>query len=267
MKSQPMFQVIVHDTPFTIMADSGASVNVLDEKDYQSFTKPPTLQQTKVKIRAYKSSESLTVLGKFTTVLKFKSTCVKDKIYAVKGSSCSLLSWKTSQDLGLLKAVHHVHDSSSTRVEELAKEYDELFHGLRKLKGYQVKLHIDESVQPVAQPHRRVLFHVRQQLAEQLKRDEDLGVVERIKGLTPWVSPIVVAPKPKSPGQVRVCVDMRQANQAIKRERHVTPTIKEIIGDLNGAKVFSKLDLKQGYNQLELALESRYIATFNDLMI
>ena len=244
------------------MADSGASVNVLDEKDYQSLTKPPTLQQTKVKIHAYKSSKSLTVLGTFTTVLKFKSTCVKDKIYVVKGSGGSLLSWKTSQDLGLLKAVHHVNDSSSTRVEELVKEYDELFHGLGKLKGYQVKLHIDESVQPVAQPHRRVPFHVRQQLEEQLKRDEDLGVVERIEGPTPWVSPIVVAPKPKSPGQVRVCVDMRQANQAIKRERHVTPTIKEIIDDLNGAKVFSKLDLNQGYNQLELAPESRYITTF-----
>ena len=182
---------------------------------------------------------------KITTVLKFKSACVKDKIYVVKGSSGSLLSWKTSQDLGLLKAVHHVHDSSSTRVEELVKEYDELFHGLGKLKGYQVKLHIDESVQPVAQPHRRVPFHVRQQLEEQLKRDEDLGVVERIEGPTPWVSPIVIAPKPNSPRQVRVCVDMRQANQAIKRERQVTPTIKEIIGDLNGAKVFSKLDLNK----------------------
>ena len=42
----------------------------------------------------------------------------------------------------------------------------------------------------------------------------------------------------------------------------MTPTIEEIIGDLNGAKVFSKLDLNQGYNQLELALESRYITTF-----
>ena len=202
MKSQPMFQVIVHDSPLTIMADSGASVNVLDEKDYQSLAKPPTLQQTKVKIHACKSSVSLTVLGKFTTVLKFKSTCVKDKIYVVQGSGGSLLSWKTSQELGLLKAVHHVHNGSSTRVEELVKEY-ELFHGLGKLKGYQVKLHIDESVQPVAQLHQRVPFHVRQQLEEQLKCDEDLGVVERNRrpytvgiphrGCTqtkvPWTSP------------------------------------------------------------------------------
>ena len=59
---------------------------------------------------------------------------------------------------------------------------------------------------------------------------------------------------------------MRQASKAIKRERHVTPTIKEMIGDLNGAKVFSKLDLNQGYNQLELAPESRYITTFGTHM-
>ena len=63
--------------------------------------------------------------------------------------------------------------------------------------------------------------------------------------------------------KVRVCVDMRQANRAIKRERHASPTMKEIIRDLNGAKVLSKLDLYQGYNQLELAPESRYITTFS----
>ncbi len=56
---------------------------------------------------------------------------------------------------------------------------------------------------------------------------------------------------------------MRRANTAVQRERHLTPTIKEIIGDLNGATVFSKLDLNQGYNQLELAPESRYITTFS----
>ena len=63
-----------------------------------------------------------------------------------------------------------------------------------------------------------------------------------------------------------MCVDMRQANKAIKCERHVTLTIKEMIGDLNGAKVFTKLDLNRGYSQLELAPESRYITTFGTHM-
>ena len=63
-------------------------------------------------------------------------------------------------------------------MEKLVKEYDDLFHGLGKLKGKQVTIHIDESVQPVAQPHRRVPFHVREQLEEQLAKDEEQGAIE-----------------------------------------------------------------------------------------
>ena len=55
---------------------------------------------------------------------------------------------------------------------------------------------------------------------------------------------------------------MRQGNKSIKREWHITPTINEVINYLNGAKVFTKLDLNQGYNQLELGRESRYLTTF-----
>ena len=36
---------------------------------------------------------------------------------------------------------------------------------------------------------------------------------------------------------------MREVNKAIKRERHITPTIDDIIYDMNKATVFSKLDL------------------------
>ena len=55
---------------------------------------------------------------------------------------------------------------------------------------------------------------------------------------------------------------MRAANKAIKRKRHPTPTLNELKTILSGVNVFNKLDLNQGYNQLELAEESRYITTF-----
>ena len=77
------------------------------------------------------------------------------------------------------------------------------------------------------------------------------------------MSPIVVVPKSHNPQEVRICVDMRQPNKAIGRERHISPTIDDIISELGQAKVFSKLDLNQGYHQLELAPESRYITTFS----
>ena len=43
-QSHPMFKIVVHDTPVTIMADSGASVNVLDENDYRALTNRPMLK-------------------------------------------------------------------------------------------------------------------------------------------------------------------------------------------------------------------------------
>ena len=270
LNDQPLFRIKVHDTPIMIMADSGVSINILDEKEYHRLTNRPKLEPSNVKIDGYRSKVPLRVLEKFHTTLESETKKLNAKLYVVEGSGGSLLSWKTSQELRLLQTIQQVKDLPSKPDTKgpanLIEEYDDLFHGLGKLKNYQVKLHIDEDVPPVAQPDRRVPFHVRKQLEEQLRRDEELGVIERIEGPTPWVSPIVVTPKPKSPGKVRVFVDMRQANKAVKRERHVTPTVKEMIRDLNGARVFSKLDLNQGYNQLELAPESRYITTFGTHM-
>ena len=59
---------------------------------------------------------------------------------------------------------------------------------------------------------------------------------------------------------------MCQLNKVIKHEHHVTPTVKEMIGDLSCARIFSKLDLLQGYNHLKLVLESIYITTFSTHM-
>ena len=78
---------------------------------------------------------------------------------------------------------------------------------------------------------------------------------------TPWISPIVCTPK--NDGGTRICVDMRAANQAIKRERHIMPTLCDFRAEMNGSKYFSKIDLKQAYHQLELKEESRYITTFS----
>ena len=59
------------------------------------------------------------------------------------------------------------------------------------------------------------------------------------------------------------CVDMGKANKATSREQHLLPTLDEVLHDLNGATVFSKLDLNQGYHQLMLHPDPRHITTFS----
>ena len=90
-------------------------------------------------------------------------------------------------------------------------------------------------------------------------RDE--GIIEKVEGATPWLSPLIAIPK-KS-GDLRLVLDMRVPNTALLRRRVQIPTVNEILQKMEGAKVFSEVDLSQGYLQLTLAEESRYITAFS----
>jgi len=74
------------------------------------------------------------------------------------------------------------------------------------------------------------------------------------------VFPVLVVPKPS--GKIQLCADMHQADVAVKRERCPITTIDEVLQDLSQSKLFSKLELKSAYHQIESAPESRDITTF-----
>ena len=145
--------------------------------------------------------------------------------------------------------------------EALKKKFPTLFGGIGQLKDVTVKLHINTSIQPVAQQPRWASSLSCQTESERgIKNLVSKGIIEKVDGPTPRVSPLVVIPKTNS--NVRICVDMRLVNKAIIQERHPMPTVDDLIHRLNGATVFSKLDLRAGYHQLTLDKESRYITTF-----
>ena len=70
-----------------------------------------------------------------------------------------------------------------------------MYNGIGKLKNVEVKLHIDENIPPVAQPARRIPFHLRKKVSTALKKLEKDEIIEKVEGPTPWVSPLVVIPK------------------------------------------------------------------------
>lgn len=86
-----------------------------------------------------------------------------------------------------------------------------------------VQLHIDPDITPVAQPHCRILFHLQKKVEIELEQLLKQDIIEKSAGPTPWISLIVVAPKPKMPDEIRMFTDMCAANKAIMRERYMTP--------------------------------------------
>ena len=181
---------------------------------------------------AYGFKSQLHVIGSFEATIR--------TLHVLEGSHGSLLSYSTAVDLGILDIQLH-HISNTPMCEQLCRQYPSVFEGIGKLKGTKVQLHIDTKVTPVEQKARRIPFHLCKKVEHELKVFEGQHIIERVNGLTPWVSPLVLIPKIS--GAVHVCVDMRRANKAITHERHPTPTIDDLIHSLNGETVFSKLDL------------------------
>ena len=89
-----------------------------------------------------------------------------------------------------------------------------------------------------------------------------MDVIRKVDEPTEWVNSLVVVEKPKSK-KLRVCLDPRPLNKAIRREHFHLPTLEDITTRLTGACIFSKLDANHGYWQVPLTEESQLLTTFN----
>ena len=85
-------------------------------------------------------------------------------------------------------------------------------------------------------------------MTAKLKQLEKPGVIDKGNGPTSWINPLVAVES--SNGDIRICLDMRQANRAILREKHPVPTVEETLQEISEAKVFSKLDLNMAFHQI-----------------
>ena len=232
--------------------DSGASVNVISEKLFNVLGTHVKLLKTKVKLYAYGSKNTLPVIGYFDGIIEVKDRIEVARFYIVRGNRMSsLMGLETALKLGVIKIINNIVgkiENLPLNLRNIISKYKSRFEGIGKLKDVEVNLNIDPEVKPVANKHRRVPFHLRKKVEDELDRLMLAGVIETVKEPTGWVSPIVITNK--HDGSIRMCVDMTEANKNIQRVRHVVPTNEDIRYQVNGAKIFSKIDLKMDITSL-----------------
>ena len=87
---------------------------------------------------------------------------------------------------------------------------------------------------------------------------EEIGAIKRLN--SPWASPVVLVKK--KDGSLRFCIDLRKLNARTIKDAYSLPRIKESLDCLNEASIFTSLDLKSGYWQVELDDESIPLTAF-----
>ena len=88
-----------------------------------------------------------------------------------------------------------------------------------------------------------------------------LDVIRPVDEHTDWVSSIAYVIKPDS--SLRICLDPKHLNEALKRNQHHIPTLEELTHRFSGATIFSKLDAKSGYWSVPLDAQNQLYTTFN----
>ena len=76
------------------------------------------------------------------------------------------------------------------------------------------------------------------------------GIIKKVKKPTSWVNSIVVVTKPN--GSIRICLDPRDLNKAVKRQHFPLLAVEEVVSRMLNAKVFSKIDCTSSFWQIEL---------------
>ncbi|CAH2105722.1 unnamed protein product [Euphydryas editha] len=234
-----------------MLIDSGSKYNLITDKTWTMLKEKGVtcLSQNKnpeKTLLAYGCKTPLDILGSFETTIKVNNREETAHLYVIANGSRNLLGKDSAINLGVLKL--------GVDVNQVKNE------PFPKFKDVLVQIPIDDSQKPVSQPYRRIPIPIEEKIEMKIKELLESDIIEEVHEPSKWISPIV--PILKDNGELRLCVDMRRANKAIMRENHPLPSMEHLLPKIRKAKLFSKLDIKNAFHQLELHPESRHITTF-----
>lgn len=229
----------------TAIVDSGSRYNLLDENMWAQLMGIKVSKQQKGSDKVFKSygGYRLTIIGTFDTKIEISGKQTAAEFYVIKETGKVLLGQDTAMLLGILKI-----DAEVNNIVEPAKK------AFPKMKNIVVDIPIKKDVMPVVQPYRRIPIAMEQVVGEKIKELEELDIIEPVNKPPTWVSPVVVVDKGNT-GQLdkknlRVCIDMRRANEAVERENYPLPTIDDFLPHIGEGKIFSRLDIRNAFHQV-----------------
>ena len=266
--SQQWFEnIVLNDTAVPFKLDTGADANCLPKALWHKLFPNQKLTEAEYTLKAY-GGEHIKPAGVAAVNAKCPATGITllTKFYVTDAdvtpilgrTSCEL--FKLVQRMPRVKSMHQLNQGKALTTNMISDMYSDTFSGLGEYKQpYHIT--VDPSVPPVIQHNRKVPFAKLPALQTALQTLEQQGVIASVDCPTDWVHNLVITEKKN--GNLRICLDPKPLNKAIKRERHSIPTVEDVLYRLNGKKLFTVVDMKDSYWHVKLDEPSSYLCTFH----
>ncbi|GBN22426.1 Transposon Ty3-G Gag-Pol polyprotein [Araneus ventricosus] len=242
-------------TEIKFKLDTGAETNVLSYNMVKHLN--VNLTKTETVLIAY-GNFKIKPMGKVSLECISNDTIMPIEFIIIEKRSTPILGLNAGVKLNLIQRINQITIDNKS---DVLKMYETVFEGLGKFPGEEYHIELKPNAVPVIHPPRRVPQALQSRLKETLNRLEADKIISKVNKPTDWVQSLVIVEKPN--GSLRLCLDPRDLNRVIKREHHLIPSAEDIISRLEGKKLFTVLDLKDGFWQVPLDNESSDLCTFN----
>ena len=154
--------------------------------------------------------------------------------------------------------------------QDILRVYSDVFTGIGKFPGPPYKFQLKPNGKPARHALRHVPIHLQEAFHKEIRNLEHLGILEPVKEVTEWVNSFVIVEKKvpadsnnadhSSQKKLRIYLDPRDLNEALKREPYYTRSIEDILGKFHGMTQFTIADSNKGF-WMELHPKSRKLTT------
>ncbi|GFX43650.1 hypothetical protein TNCV_510991 [Trichonephila clavipes] len=260
--------VKINEYDFDALIDTGSTVTLVRYSVYANLGMP-TLNPTKIKLTAFGKGEILPI-GSFTSTIDIENRTFKTDVYVIDNSLMTLdlligtdilhqAEFKiSSKGIELLSktednCINLINVSESDNQFQLqhvpSKLHSQIIHLLHHYKpikteatDIQLKIVLTDDLHVVHKP-RRFSHAEKSEITNQIQKWLDNKVIR--PSSSNYASPIVLVKKKN--GSTRLCVDYRKLNRKIIKDQFPLPLIEDVIDKLHSAKIFTTLDLKNGF--------------------
>jgi len=261
-----LIETNIKNKPVKMQLDTGAKCNVMSVNTFENLKLKCHVEKTDSILKSY-SGHTMTTEGIVSLPVKVKDSVYEINFHLVQPNVETILGAEACVKMNLVKRVsavenqtNHVKSENTGTPKDICKKFPDIFTGLGCLPGKH-HINLDNNCQPKVHPPRKVPVALKDKVKKELDSMERQGVIVKQRKPTDWVSSMLTVVKPN--GKLRICMDPKDLNEAIKREHHPLKTIEEILPEINGAKIFTKLDATSGFWQCALDEESSELCTFN----
>ncbi|UYV68431.1 K02A2.6-like [Cordylochernes scorpioides] len=254
-----MVKVRTSGRDMNMLIDSGTGKNIISEKTYiETWVKSerPRIEKDSTKLVQW-NRQRLSILGKIKADVKVNKRSITMEFLVIEGPGPNLIGREAFDQIGIgFEWINY-----SDNVCQITEEFMDVFkEKLGQYRGPPIHIKIKTLGKPTFLRARTLPYAIRPKVEEALRKMEEQGILTPVE-FTRFATPIV--PVLKRDGSIRICGDYRSTVNIVESDTFPVPAAADLQDNLAGGKVFSKLDLKDAYQQLVVDEETAELLAIN----